>query len=53
MNKKSIYDKNQAKGRSFKTLLMEDQEDLDFRRDLKNKESDKILLTRQTGGDRV
>jgi hypothetical protein len=46
----SIYEKNQPKGKSFKALLSEDQDDIEFYNSIKKKHADKALITRQTRG---
>ncbi|KAJ3346336.1 Coiled-coil domain-containing protein 38 [Kappamyces sp. JEL0680] len=51
-NTLSIYEKNQSKGKSFKTLLAEDQDDLAFYEGLRKREADKVLMSRQTRADR-
>ena len=50
MNNQSIYEKNQPKGKSFKTLLAEDPEDVTFYNSIRKRQADKLLMTRQTRG---
>ena len=51
LNNLSIYEKNQPKGKSFKALLSEDQDDIEFYNSIKKKHADKALITRQTRGE--
>lgn len=48
----SIYEKNTVKRKNFKDLLAEEQDDIEFYTQLKKRDSDKILINRQTRADR-
>jgi hypothetical protein len=50
MNMKSIYEKHQVKGKNFKTLLAEDEDDVQFYQNLRKRDVDKVMMTRQTRG---
>lgn len=50
LNSLGIYEKNQIKGKNFKTLLAEDEDDLAFYEGLRKRDADKVLMTRQTRG---
>ncbi|RKO93633.1 hypothetical protein BDK51DRAFT_42595, partial [Blyttiomyces helicus] len=52
MKNQSIYDKNVVKRKNFKALLSEDADDLQFYEQLRKRDSDKILINRQTRADR-
>jgi hypothetical protein len=46
-----IYEKNVAKRKNFKTLLAEDDDDIDFYDKLRKRDADKILINRQARGN--
>jgi hypothetical protein len=50
LNGKSIYEKHTVKGKNFKTLLAEDEDDIKFYQNVKKRDADTVMLTRQTRG---
>jgi hypothetical protein len=50
MNQLSIYQKNQVKGKNFRALLAEDEDDIQFYQGLRKRDADKVMMTRQTRG---
>ncbi|KAJ3417141.1 Coiled-coil domain-containing protein 38 [Chytridiales sp. JEL 0842] len=52
MKKLHIYEKNVTKRKNFKTLLAEDDDDVEFYDKLRKRDADKILTNRQARTDR-
>ncbi|KAI8909603.1 hypothetical protein EDD86DRAFT_205831 [Gorgonomyces haynaldii] len=53
LNKKlTIYEKNAVKRKNFKALLAEDQDDIDFYKNLKKRDADKFLINHKTRAER-
>jgi hypothetical protein len=46
----SLYQKNQPKGKNFKALLAEDQDDIAFYEKLRKRDADKAIMSHQARG---